>query len=162
MTEIEKIKKHTKGEIPKGKYDILRVEDIDNPQEVLEVFKQSIITILENKHLDNKDKKWEKLLPQKIVNIVNQFDDDDYSNDDLIMPINLSIYSMRDLKEWEWYSSQIIGNRIEVYFEGIFRGGFTWFVHCQGIPLSKITIERDGVIYPMKVFKDVMSYKKFK
>lgn len=162
MTELERIEKNVNGEIPKGKYDILRVEDLDNPLEVLEIFKQSIDVFLRNKHFNYKDKKWEQLFPQKIVKFVKQLDDNDFSNDDLLSDIDLMVYSLNEKKKWEWYSSQIIGDKIEIYFEGDFRGNFTELIHCQGIPLSKITIERDGVIYPMKVYKDVMSYKKFK
>lgn len=164
MTEIERIKNNIHGEIPKGKYDILHVEDIVNPKEVLEIFKQSIITILENKHLSYEDPKWEQLLPKKIVNIIHQFDDEDFKNDDLVCKVDMLVYDVlsNNLKEWQWYSSKIKDRGFEVCFEGIFRGGFTNWVRFQGIPLSKITIERNNTVYPLKVYRDVMSYKKLK
>lgn len=164
MTEIERIKKNVNGEIPKEKYEILRVEDIDNPKEVLDIFKQSIITILENQHLSYEDPKWEQLLPQKIVNIIHQFDDEDFKNDDLLCKVDILVYDVlsKNLKEWQWYSSKLNDRGFEVYCEGILRGGESNFVRFQGIPLSKITIESNNTIYPLKVYKDVMSYKKLK
>jgi hypothetical protein len=162
MNEIQRIKANKKGEIPNSKYDILRVDGIENPEEILENFKKGIITILENSNLNYNDKKWESLLPKKIVNIVNQFDEQDYKNDDLVFSISSMVYDVQKLKDWQWYSSKLSENSFQVIFEGIFRGGFTSFVRFQGIPLSKITIERNGIIYPLKVRKDVMTYKKFK
>jgi hypothetical protein len=163
MTEITKIEQHINGETPSGKYDILRVEGIDNPKEVMDNFKKAIISILKNPQLDKADPKWEQLLPQRIIHIVNQLDEEDFKNDDLVFPISSIISAVRSktLKEWQWYSSKISDTGFEVYFEGIFRARFTWFVRFQGIPLSKIFIEREGVTYPLKVYKDVMTYKKF-
>lgn len=164
MNEIQRIKKNVNGEIPEGKYDILSVKDIENPEDVLSIFKKSIITILENINLNEDNKKWESLLPKKIINIVNQFDDQDYKNDDLVFSLSSIIYSFKssNLKEWEWYSCNSNEKGFEIYFEGVFRGRFTSLIRFQGIPLSKITIERNGIIYPLKVRKDVMTYKKFK
>lgn len=164
MTEIEKIKNNINGETPKGNYDILRVEGIDNPTEVLENFKQAIIVILEHPTLDAKDKKWEQLLPQNMVHIANQMDSEDFANDDLVYTLDSSIAAVKNknLKEWQWYGSKVSSNSFEVYFEGTFRGRFTWFVRFQGIHLSKITIERDGIEYPLKVYKDFMTYKNLK
>lgn len=164
MTEIERIKKNIHGEIPNGKYDILHVQNIDNPKEVLEIFKQSIIAILENQDLSYEDKRWEQLLPQEIVNIVHQFDDEDFKNDDLVCNIDILVYKVlnKNIKEWQWYSSKIKDRGFEVYCEGILRGGESNFVRFQGIPLSKITIESNNTIYPLKVYRDVMSYKKLK
>jgi hypothetical protein len=78
------------------------------------------------------------------------------------LPSIIGSVKNKNLKEWEWYSSKIEGNNIEVLFNGIFRARFTCFIRYQGIPLSKINIERDGVKIQLKVYKDVMTYKNFK
>lgn len=164
MNEIQRIKNNIKGEIPNNKYDILRVNSIENSDEVLEILKKSIIVILQNSNLDYKDKKWESLLPKKIVNIVSQFDEQDYKNDDLVFSLSSIVDDVKDsdIKKWQWYSSKINNKGFEVYFDGVFSSRFTSFVRFQGIPLSKITIERNGIVYPIKVRKDIMTYKKFK
>lgn len=163
MTEITNIEHNNNAEIPNGKYDILRIENIENPKQVLDVFKKAIIVILKNPQLDKTDHKWEQLLPQAIVHIVKQLDEEDFKNDDLVFPISSIISAVRskNLKEWHWYSSKLNDSGFEVYFEGTFRSRFTWFVRFQGVPLSKIFIEREGIVYPLKVYKDVMTYKKF-
>lgn len=165
MNEIERIKKNINGETPSGKYDILRIEDIDNAQQVLENFKKSIITILENQYLSYENKKWNDLLPKEIVEVVEQFNSEDYKNDDLLTSINMMVDDVLDpdIKDWQWYSSKLFRDGFVVYFEGIFRGPFVNFVrfHKPGIPLNKITIERNGIVYPVKVYKDVMSYRRF-
>lgn len=164
MTEIERIQQNTNGEVPSGKYDILRVEDLSNPEEVLEIFKKCIVVFLENKDLDSENEKWEKLLPHEIVSFIGQLNDDDYSNDDLLSDIDLIIHHLQVRKEWEWYSSKLYKEGFEVFFEGIFRGSFVELIHCQGIPINKITIESNGVVYPLSnmVYKDITSYKSFK
>ncbi|MFT3979060.1 MAG: hypothetical protein QM687_01230 [Ferruginibacter sp.] len=162
MTEIEKIKKNTNGELPDVNYDVLHVTGIDNAEEILQNFKKSIITILENKDIAAEEKKWEELLPSKLVNVVTQFNFEDFRNDELVFSLRGIVEDVQDkeVKEWEWYSSKLEKDGFKVYFEGTFRARFTSFVRFQGVPLSKITIERNGVVYPINVLKDVMSYKK--
>ncbi len=167
MTEIERIQKNVNRELPDGDYFILRVEDIDNAKEVLEDFKQSMIIVLQNKNLHYKDEKWQKLLPKSIVEVTEQFEDEDYKNDDLLYDIPLMVNDILPTigkKDWEVYSSKLYSDGLEVIFSGDSRGvgplNFIRF-HKPGIPLKKITKERDGVVYPIKVYKDVMSYRSF-
>ncbi len=163
MTEIEKIKTNINGEIPGGKYDVLQVTDIDNPGEVLDNFKKSIIAIIQNDTLEYNDKKWEALLPEKIVQNVARFDEEDYKNDELVCSLKLMVYDVKseNLKEWTWFSSKLKDNGFDVYFQGIFRARFTSFIRFQGVLLSKIIIFRNGTSYPIHVYKDVVSYKTF-
>jgi len=163
MTEKERIQQLVNGERPSGEYDILRISNINDASDALENFKKSISTLLENNNLRSDDPMWNDLLPEKIVRIVNRMDKEDYKNDELVFSVKSMVDDVLDpdIKTWQWYSSQLNENGFEVYFEGTFRARFTGFVRFQGIPLSKITIERKGVVYPINVYKDVMTYKKF-
>lgn len=163
MNEIQRIKTYTNGEVPEGKKVIIRVAGISNPKEILENFKRATIAFLRYKDLDENSSRWNRLLPGKIVQFVKQLTRDDYSNDDLLFPIHSIISDMQELKEWEWYSSKELTNGFEVIVLGEFLPRFTWFIHCQNIPLSNIWIkdDRDDGPYNLNVYKDVTSYKKF-
>jgi len=62
MTEQGNIQYNIKGEKPLRGYQIVRVRNINNAKEVLENFKNAVITILKNKNLNDEDPKWEELL----------------------------------------------------------------------------------------------------
>ena len=169
MTEIERIEQNVNRELPEGKYFILRVEDIDNAKDVLEHFKQSMINILQNYNIHYEDKRWLDLLPKDIVEVTVQFDDEDYKNDDLLQDIYLmvkSVFPSFGKRKWEVYSSKLYSDGLEVIFSGDSKGvgplNFIRF-HKPGIPLEKITIEADEIVYPLTtmVYKDVMSYRSF-
>ena len=68
MTEQGNIQYNTKGEKPLKGYQIVRVRNIVHSKEVLDNFKNAVLTILKNKNLSDEDPKWEQLLPQGIVN----------------------------------------------------------------------------------------------
>jgi hypothetical protein len=164
MDEIKRIKNYTNGETPKGDKTTIRVTNISNSKEVLDNFKNAILVFLKNPTINDEDKKWEKLLPSKIVNFIKQLDDEDYSNDDLLDDIDISIYDLQKLKDWYWYSSKELENGFEIIVEGDFHPRFVNFIHCQNVPLKNIYIKEDNYESPhnLKVFKDYTTYKTLK
>ncbi|MDQ1097320.1 hypothetical protein [Chryseobacterium camelliae] len=78
MTESGNIKYNIRGEKPLKGYQIVRVRNVAHSKEVLDNFKNAVLTILKNKALSDEDPKWEKLLPQGIVNKIKQLDNDDF------------------------------------------------------------------------------------
>ena len=78
MTEAGNIQYNTKGEKPLKGYQIVRVRNVAHSKEVLDNFKNAVLTILKNMNLSDEDPKWEQLLPQGIVNKIKQLDDDDF------------------------------------------------------------------------------------
>ena len=161
MNEIKRITANINGEMPDDSITIIRVNGIDNAAEILDNFKKSVIAFLKHKKLDDESVRWKQLLPAKIIQFVNQLNDDDYSNDILLFPVHSIIYDMKKLKEWEWYSSKEAPKGFKVVVQGNFLPRFIWFIHCQNIPLIKISIEKNNKIYPLKVYKDVTTYKSF-
>jgi hypothetical protein len=164
MDEIKRIKNYTNSEIPKGNKIVIRVTNISNSKEVLDNFKNAIIVFLKNSDINDEDKKWEKLLPSKIVNYIKQLDDEDYSNDDLLEDIDISIYSLQKRKEWYWYSSKELENGFEIIVEGYFHPRFVNFIHCQNVPLANIWIKDDknDSKHNLRVYKDYTTYKTLK
>lgn len=164
MTEIERIQNNTNGELPNEMYEVLRVEDIDNPSEILEDFKHAIIAIVSNANLSPDSEEWYKILPQNIVDNVAKFEYDDFKKDELVFGIKSIIEDTQDsvIKAWEWYSSKLYTDGFEVTFKGEFHFRFAWFVRFQGVLASKISIEADGVNYPLtsQIRHDVVEYKK--
>ncbi|HBV14052.1 hypothetical protein [Chryseobacterium carnipullorum] len=63
MSEQRNIQYNLKGEKPSRGYQIVRVRNTANAKEVLDNFKNSVLTILKNKNLSDEDLKWEQLLP---------------------------------------------------------------------------------------------------
>lgn len=163
MNEIQRIEYNNSGESPKGLANIVKVVGIDNPKEVLYNFKEAVKAILKHPKLGEREKKWERILPEKIVSFIKKLDDEDYSNDDILAPIHSMIDDMRDadIRDWEWYSSKLMDNSFEVVVQGKFHIGFLWFIHCQGIPLYKMFISDGEKTYPIKMYRDVTSYKTF-
>jgi len=159
MTEVERIKNNNNLEIPIEPYDVLRVKRISNPASELEIFKNTIIVFLENQDLDEEDKQWESLLPKSIVAFTDQLTDEDYHKDDLISHIPSMIDNLKEIRDWEWYSSKLTDDGFEVIMSGIFRGIFLPMLHHQGIPHKSLFIERDGIEYPTKALTDVLTYK---
>jgi len=165
MTEQGNIQYNVKGEKPVSGYEIIRVRNINNAKEILENFKNAVLTILKNKNLNNKDSKWEKLLPQGIVSKLKQLDSDDRSNDELLDSISSSIYNFQKIKEWEWYSSLEIEKGFDIIVKGYFNAPqFISFIHCQNVPLANIRIiDADkGEFYELKTIKDYTTYKTLK
>jgi len=162
MTEIDRIQNNINGEIPDGKYDVLQIKSIDNPEQELETFKQSVTIILQNIDLNEEDSEWESLLPEQLVSFTNQLAEYDYYKDELISHITPMIYKMKKVKKWEWYSSKLTENGFDVIMKGIFRGIFIPLIHHQGIPHSSIVIIRGGEEYPIiRSGIDVLKYRKW-
>lgn len=161
MTEKERIINNNNGEIPEGEYDIVRVKNIPNPEQELNIFKQTVITFLENKNLSAESEKWNEILPQALVRFTDQLEENDFHKDDILHNIGSIIDSLQQVKKWEWYSSKITKNGFEVYMKGMFRYIFRPMIHQQGIPHSSIFIEREGKEYPTRSLTDVLTYKKW-
>jgi hypothetical protein len=161
MTEKEQILGNNNGEIPEGEFDIIRIKNIPNPQQELNTFKQTVLIFLENSNLDAEDSKWEKILPQPLVQFTDQLKDEDFHNDDLITALPNIINDLQEIKEWEWYSSKLTKNGFEVYVKGMFRYVFRAMIHQQGIPHTSIFVERQGKEYLTNSLKDVLTYRKW-
>ncbi|MDR6968499.1 hypothetical protein J2X31_002522 [Flavobacterium arsenatis] len=164
MIEINNIKYNIKGEKPTKGYEIIHVRGISNAKEVLENFKNAVMVILRNKSLSDEDSKWEKLLPEGIVNKIKQLDDDNKKYDELLYDIDSSIYHFQDLKDWEWYSSLEVENGFDIIVKGDFSARFVNFIHCQNVPLANIKIVNadKNEYYELKTFKDYTTYKTLK
>lgn len=162
MTESGNIKYNTKGEKPLKGYQIVRVRNIANAKEVLDNFKNAVLIFLNNKTLHYEDPKWEKLLPQGIVNKIKQLDNDDFKYDELLYRLSTSVYKFQDIKDWEWYSSLEIEKGFDIIVKGKFNAWqFINFIHCQNVPLDNIRIiDADKQeFYELKTIKDYTSYK---
>ncbi len=164
MTESGNIQYNTKGEKPLKGYQIVRVRNIANAKEVLDNFKNAVLTILKNKNLSDEDPKWEQLLPQGIVNKLKQLSDDDYKYDELLYRVHSSVDNFidKDIRRWEWYSSLETEKGFDIIVKGKFNAGqFISFIHCQNVPLENIRIiDADKQeIYELKTIKDYTSYK---
>jgi len=162
MTEQGNIQYNTKGEKPLKGYQIVRVRNIVHSKEVLDNFKNAVLTILKNKNLSDEDPKWEKLLPQGIVNKIRQLDDNDKKYDELLKSVNMSVYKFQKIREWEWYSSLETEKGFDIIVKGKFNAGqFINIIHCQNVPLDNIRIiDADKQeFYELKTIKDYTSYK---
>lgn len=162
MTESGNIKYNTKGEEPLKGYQIVRVRNVAHSKEVLDNFKNAVLTILKNKSLNDEDPKWEKLLPQGIVNKIKQLDNDDFKYDELLYRLSTSVYKFQDIKDWEWYSSLETEKGFDIIVKGKFNAWqFINFIHCQNVPLDNIRIiDADKQeFYELKTIKDYTSYK---
>ena len=160
MTELERIHNNNNGEVPPEAYEILRIKDVADPQDELDTFKKTITAILENIDLNCESRKWEKLLPKKVVAFTNQVLQIKHS-DDLISNIANIVGTMQEIKKWEWYSSKLVENGFEVIVTGDFLGIFLPMIHHQGIPHASMFIESEGKEYPTNAIIDVMTHKKF-
>ncbi|MCJ8153667.1 hypothetical protein MKJ01_07800 [Chryseobacterium sp. SSA4.19] len=162
MTEQGNIQYNTKGEKPLEGYQIVRVRNVAHSKEVLNNFKNAVLTILKNKNLSDEDPKWEQLLPQGIVNKIRQLDDNDKKYDELLKSVNMSVYKFQKIREWEWYSSLETEKGFDIIVKGKFNAGqFINFIHCQNVPLDDIRIiDADKQeFYELKTIRDYTSYK---
>jgi hypothetical protein len=161
MTEKDRILNNNNGEMPEGPYSIVRVKEISNPSLELDTFKQTMIAFLDNHNLNEEDIRWNAILPRKLVRFTEQLEEEDYHNDDIISHIPTMIYKLRDIREWEWYSSKLISNGFEVIIKNRFWGIFLPLLHHQGIPHKCLFIEKEGKEYPTRAITDVLTYKSF-
>ncbi len=162
MTEQGNVQYNVKGEKPLKGYEIIRVRNINNAKEVLDNFKNAVLTILKNKNLSDEDPKWEKLLPQGIVYKMKQLNSEDFANDEILVDIDMSIYKFQEIKRWEWYSSLEVEKGFDIIVKGYFNAPqFISFIHCQNVPLEDIRIidVDKNKIYELKTFKDYTTYK---
>ncbi len=58
--------------MPNEAYDIVKVRNVPNAGDQLSVFKQTIITFLDNRQLSEEHPKWNVLLPKKVVRFTEQ------------------------------------------------------------------------------------------
>lgn len=138
MTEIERINNYNKGELPKEDYRYIIVENIDNPEKALSIFKQTMLMILENKHIAWDSPKWEELFPKEVVAFTNQLEEKDYK-DQLLSHLSHFVNDVLDVREWQWYSSQLYDDGFEVVILGKDIGCISWrLLHHQGIPHKAI------------------------
>jgi len=162
MTEQAQIQYNIKGEKPLKGYQIVRVRNIPHYKEVLDNFKNAVLTILKNRNLDYEDSKWEQLLPKGIVNKIMQLDDDNKKYDELLYSVKSTISKFQRIKDWEWYSSLEVEKGFDIIVKGKFNAGkFINFIHCQNVPLENIRIiDADKQeVYELKTFKDYTTYK---
>lgn len=164
MEEQKNIKRNNQGEKPSENYMIIRVMNISNAKEVFTNFKNAVLIFLENKDLDYKDSKWEKILPKGIVNKIKQLDDNDFKYDELLYNIDLSIDDFQESKKWEWYSSSLTEKGFDIIVTGNFNSRFINFIHCQNVPLKNITVidVQKNEAYELKTIKDYTTYKLLK
>ncbi len=161
MNEIERINKNIKGEIPKGEKTIIRIGNLKNPKESLDTAKATISAFLNNMAIQDDSEDWYELLPQKIVKFLAQLDQEDLKNDELLYPLDILIYELKN-KDWEWYSSKLLKDGFEIVTTNSFLPRYTWIFHCQNIPLSNIWIEDDRFgKYGLQTLRDVTTYKNF-
>lgn len=163
MSEVERIISNINGELPEEEYGFLIVQDIPNPKHELEIFKQTMIAFLENKNLDERDPKWEELLPKQLVTFTHQLEEEDYHKDDLISHIPVMINRLKEIKDWEWYSSAMLDNDegFEIIFTGKLNVTAQPLLHHQGIPHASIFVEKDGKLFATRALTDVLTYKTF-
>lgn len=164
MTEQGNIKNNVKGERPSKNYEIISVRNIPNAEEVLENFKNAVLIFLKNKNLNDEDPKWKKLLPQEIVNKIDQLDDYNKKYDELLYDLDSTIYNFQRIRKWEWYSSLLIEKGFDIIVKGDFSDKFINFIHCQNVPLANIRIinENENKIYELQTIKDYTTYKTLK
>ena len=163
MTEIERIENNTNGELPEGgDYQYIIVEGINNPENELSIFKQSMKVLIENKNLHSESSKWRELLPKAVVAFINQIEEEDYRKDDLVSNIPNIVDSLTRIKNWDWYSSQLYDDGFEVVIKGKYVGGKSIILlHHQGLPHTSLFIGGDNYKYPTKALTDVLTYKKW-
>lgn len=162
MTEQGNIQYNVKGEKPLKGYQIVRVRNVNNAKEVLDNFKNAVLVFLKNKNLSDEDPKWEKLLPEGIVNKIKQLNKDDKKYDELLKDVDLSIHKFQEIRKWEWYSSLEVEKGFDIIVKGKFNAGqFINFIHCQNVPLEDIRIiDADkNEFYELKTIKDYTIYK---
>ena len=161
MKELNRIDRNINGELPEeGEYQFIIVENVINPEQELEIFKQSMKTIIENKDLEPENSRWQKLLPKSVISFTNQLEEEDYHNDDLISNIPNIIDNLTRIRDWEWFSSQLYDDGFEVVIMGSDIGGKSKILlHHQGIPHTSLFIGGDDYKYPTKAVRDVLSYK---
>ncbi len=160
MTEIERIETNINGELPSKDYEFIIVENIKEPEKALEIYKQSMLAILKNKDLHEEDIKWGKLLPKEVVAFTNQLEEEDYK-DELLSHIPAMVHSVVNIKDWEWYSSQLYEDGFEVIILGRDVGGVSMrLLHHQGIPHTSLALGDDTTKSEMTGSgRDVLSYK---
>lgn len=165
MSEQKNIQNNTKGEKPENGYEIITVRGITNAKTVLDNFKNAVLTILKNNELSDESEKWEKLLPQGIVNKLKQLNDENFKYDELLIRLNMSVYKFQTIKRWQWYSSFEVENGFDIIVKGKFNAHqFINFIHCQNVPLANIRIVSPdkNEVYELKTFKDYTTYKTLK
>ncbi|WP_426481196.1 hypothetical protein [Chryseobacterium sp. R2ACT005] len=167
ITESGNIQYNIRGEKPLKGYQIVRVRNIAHSKEVLENFKNAVLTIIKNKNLSDEDPKWEQLLPKGIVNKLKQLSDDDYKYDELLYRVHSSVDNFldKDIRRWEWYSSLETEKGFDIIVKGKFNAWqFISFIHCQNVPLDNIRIidSDKQEIYELKTIKDYTTYKTLK
>lgn len=161
MEELERIKNNINGELPiDEEYKYIIVEGIKEPERELDIFKKSMITILENKHLHEEDSQWEKLLPKAVVAFTNQLQEEDYYKDDLISHLPSIIDSILRIRSWKWYSSELYDDGFEIVTIGKgLESHILWLLHHQGISHDKLFLGGKDYKYPTRALTDVLSYR---
>ncbi|MAX71389.1 MAG: hypothetical protein CMC76_09865 [Flavobacteriaceae bacterium] len=160
MTEIERIKNNNNLELPVEKHEYIIVENIGNPEEALNTFKQSMLAILENKNVPWDSPKWDELFPKEVVAFTNQLQEEDYK-DELLSHLSHFVDDVRDVRSWEWYSSQLYEDGFEVVILDEDRKGMLWsLLHHQGIPHANLFSGDDKTkLSVIKAGLDVLTYK---
>jgi len=108
MTELERIQKNTKGELPQEGKTIITVSGIDRAEYKLGLCKAIISSFLKNKSMKHDDPMWNGIMPIPLVRFIRQIDETDMSNDHYLFPIPIYVNDLQTTKPWEWYSSELI------------------------------------------------------
>ena len=158
MREIQRIRNNNNGEKPSGTFSIFRVDGIERPATVLQTFKDAMITLLQNKRLDEDDPKWRQLLPEGIVAFEESLSEDDYAKFDYTSTLESLIDFVldKDIRRWTWHSCQLHEQGFEVICQGEFSLHHINWVWYQGIPLKHLSIEYNNEIFGIPMDEDAL------
>ncbi|MET3034803.1 hypothetical protein ABXT08_01755 [Chryseobacterium sp. NRRL B-14859] len=148
MQEKERIDINNQGQIPDGLKMIIKIKNVNNPQEVLKKAKEVMKSVAQFAHTNNwpKDSEWKSILPKWFVESMTNKTLDEIMSQDGQWHFESWIESMYH-RAWEWYSSKIEGNTIIIVLNllsvpYVFEQ-FLYIFYSQGISMKNMTSEDD-------------------
>ena len=148
MKEIDRIENYTNGQLLNKPKLILKIRNIDNPDEVLRKTKEIMKLISQYAYTNDwpNDEEWKTILPNWFVESMTLKTSDDRNKDENLWHFESWIESMYH-RAWEWYSSKVSNDSIEITIEllsipYVFEQ-FLYIFYSQGIPMNNISDEDD-------------------
>lgn len=148
MTELERIEKNNKAELPEKTKMVITIKDVLNPSEVLLKTKE-VMRIISQYAYTNAwpaNNEWDKLLPKWFVESMTLKSDEDILNDKNQWDFESWIEGMYN-RAWVWWSSEIRDNTIVVIIETLnipysFEP-LLYIFYAQGIKMENIKVHDD-------------------
>lgn len=148
MTELIRIDKNTRGELPEKTKMVITISNVEKPEEILNKAKEIMRCISQFAFTNTwpDDQEWKTILPKWFVDSMILKSEKDRDNDEYLWHFESWIESVYH-RAWVWWSSKIEENSITIVLETLnipyLFESLLYVFYAQGISMESMKVVDD-------------------